>query len=165
MMWWGWVLGVCAIGWVAFVVTFRPFQRGAHAAPHGEAPVRLDVHHETVPRAQVAGFPPWGMWQDELEELPEWAAPESPRRSSYGWNSGSGGSDYDGGGFLAAPLSDSGPGETSSSVASPGPVPDAAGASQTDHTAATETLPPLGPNAARVLARYQQRHAERWAFA
>lgn len=83
---WAWALTVIAAGWVVFVVVFAPFKHGDHEAPRGLTP---DVHDQIVQIAAVKGRPPW------MEGLPDWAAPEAPRRASYGWISGAGGSDYD----------------------------------------------------------------------
>ena len=105
---WVYVLAVSGVASVLFVWTFHPFRKGAHAVPRGES-VTPDVRDLTLPRAPVAGRPPWmaGFYDDQhpppatydrtyLAAAPVWAAPESDRVTLYGGASGSLGSDYGG---------------------------------------------------------------------
>lgn len=63
----------------------------------------------TIPRADVAGEPPWSPAEPVDYDpgryglpVPEWADPYADRYTGYGGNSGSGGSDYHGGELPAA---------------------------------------------------------------
>lgn len=91
----------------------------------------------TIPRADVAGDPPWEPAEPVDFDprryglpLPEWADPYADRYSGYGGNSGSGGSDYHGGELPAAaeggrtqPAATGGPGSEPYGVTGPATHP------------------------------------------
>lgn len=96
-----------ALRWPRRYYWARAYDRDRAAHTALAVAVRADLDTMTIPRAEVAGAPPWDMlddptlWQSDLERdgrpLPAWADPGADRVSLFGLNSGSAGSDYGGG--------------------------------------------------------------------